>query len=300
MFDKIIAFFMAIINFFMSLFGLGGIGGNGGQQYDCQAFLNMPYGTHERQVVDLCVPEGASGDIGMVLFIHGGAWIAGDKESYEGGMNYGASGLGIATASLNYRYISEDVDILDILDDIDAALAKVKAKGAEVGVNINKVLLTGDSAGGHLSLLYAYARKNTAPVTPVAVLSNSGPTDLYDDNFYHGNALGDEAVIADLMSKACGQRFAYAERENAKAALYAVSPIAYVSADCVPTVINHGDSATIVPYSNAQTLDALLTQYGVEHVLNTHRGADHDLGKDDAAKDKANDLLFGYIDRFLK
>ncbi len=297
MFDKIIAFFMAIINFFLGLFGLGGVGG---QEYNCQTFFDLSYGTHERQTVDLFIPEGASGDLGMVLFIHGGAWIAGDKESYEGGMEYGATSLGIATASVNYRYISEDVDLLDILDDIDAALAAVKAKGAEVGVNINRVLLTGDSAGGHLSLLYAYSRKNTAPVTPVAVVSNSGPTDLYDDNFYHGNALGDEAAISDLMSKACGQRFAYAERESAKAALYRVSPVAYVSADCVPTVINHGDSDSIVPFSNAQTLDALLTQYGVEHVLNVYKGADHDLGKDDEAKKRADELLFGYIDRFLK
>lgn len=297
MFDKIIAFFVAIINFFLGLFGLGQIGG---QEFDCQTFLDMSYGTHERQVVDLCIPDDASGDLGLVLFIHGGAWIAGDKESYWGGMNYGASELGIATASLNYRYISEEVDLLDVLDDIDAALAKIKEKGAQAGVNINKVLLTGDSAGGHLSLLYAYARKNTAPVTPVAVISNSGPTDLYDDNFYHNNALGDEAAICDLMSKACGQRFTYAAKDEARNALYSVSPVAYVSADCVPTVINHGNADTIVPFSNAQTLDALLTQYGVEHVLNVYEGADHDLGKDDAAKDRADELLFGYIDRFLK
>ena len=297
MFDKIIAFFLAIINFFLGLFGLGAIGG---QDFDCQTFFDMAYGTHERQVVDLCIPDGASGDLGMVLFIHGGAWIAGDKESYEGGMNYGASSLGIATASTNYRYLSEDVDILDILDDIDAALAKIKAKGNEVGVNINKVLLTGDSAGAHLSLLYAYARKSTAPIAPVAVISNSGPTDLYDDNFYHNNALGDEAVISDLMSKACGRRFTYDTKESAKAALYSVSPIAYVSADCVPTVINHGNADSIVPFSNAQTLDALLTEYGVDHVLNVYEGADHDLGKDEAAKKRADELLFGYIDRFLK
>lgn len=297
MFEKIIAFFMAIINFFLGLFGLGG---TSGQDYHCQTFFDLSYGTHERQVVDLCIPENASGDLGLVLFIHGGAWIAGDKESYEGGMNYGASNLGIATASVNYRYISETVDLLDILDDIDAALAKVKEKGAEVGVNINKVLLTGDSAGGHLSLLYAYARKNTAPIAPVAVISNSGPTDLYDDNFYHNNALGDEAAISDLMSKACGQRFSYAEKESAKQALYSVSPISYVSAECVPTVINHGNADTIVPFSNAKTLDALLTQYGVEHVLNVYDGADHDLGKDEEAKDRADELLFGYIDRFLK
>ena len=297
MFQKIVAFFMAIINFFLGLFGLGEIGG---QKFDCQTFFDLSYGTHERQIVDLCVPNDALGDLGLVLFIHGGAWIAGDKESYEGGMNYGASDLGIATASVNYRYISEDVDLLDVLDDIDAALAVIRKKGAEVGVNINKVLLTGDSAGGHLSLLYAYARKNSAPIAPVAVISNSGPTDLYDDNFYHNNALGDKAVISDLMSKACGQRFTYETKQSAKKALYSVSPIAYVSAECVPTVINHGNADTIVPFSNAQTLDALLTQYGVEHVFNVYEGADHDLGKDDAAKKRADELLFGYIDRFLK
>lgn len=297
MFEKIIAFFMAIINFFLGLFGLGGIGG---QKFDCQTFFDMAYGTHERQVVDLCVPDDASGDLGLVLFIHGGAWIAGDKESYDGGMNYGASELGIATASVNYRYISESVDLLDVLDDIDAALAVIKAKGTEIGVNINRVLLTGDSAGGHLSLLYAYARKKTAPITPVAVISNSGPTDLYDDNFYHNNALGDEAAISDLMSKACGQRFTYETRQSAKEALMRVSPVSYVSADSVPTVINHGNADSIVPFSNAQTLDALLTKYGVEHVLNVYKGADHDLGKDDAAKARADELLFGYIDRFLK
>ena len=67
-------------------------------------------------------------------------------------------------------------------------------------------------------MLYAYARKNTAPVTPVAVVSNSGPTDLYDDNFYHNNALGDEAAICDLMSKACGQRFMYDTKEEVQRA----------------------------------------------------------------------------------
>ena len=297
MFEKIIAFFIAVINFFLGIFGLGGIGE---EKFNCQTFFDMTYGAHERQVVDLCVPEGASGDLGLVLFIHGGAWIGGDKSSYKSGMNYGASNLGIATASTNYRYISEDVDLLDVLDDIDAALGKIKEKGAEVGVNINRVLLTGDSAGGHLSLLYAYARKNTAPITPVAVISNSGPTDLYDDNFYHNNAMGDESVICNLMSLACGQRFTYETRESAKTALYKVSPIDYVSAECVPTVINHGTADSVVPFSNAQTLDALLTQYGVEHVFNIYNGADHDLGKDDAAKDRADELLYGYIDRFLK
>lgn len=300
MFEKITAFFMSIIMAILNFFGLGGLLGGNTNSYDCQQFKNYAYGTHERQVYDLFIPNDASGDLGMVLFIHGGAWIAGDKESYEGGSAYCATGLGLAGAAINYRYTDENIDASDILDDIDAALASIKAKGAEVGVNINKVLITGDSAGAHLSLLYAYSRKATAPITPVAVVSNSGPTDLYDDNFYHNNALGDEAVLSGLMSKISGQSFTYANKEDAKDALLKASPVNYVSADCVPTVINHGDSDSIVPFSNAQTLDRLLTEYGVEHVLNVYKNSDHDLGNDEEAKKIANDLLFGYVERFLR
>lgn len=298
MFEKIIAFFMVIINFFMGLFGLGG-GTDSQPQYDCQQFYNVAYGTHERQVVDFFIPNDASGDLGMVLFIHGGAWMAGDKESYDAGSIYCATGLDIAGATLNYRYISEDVSILDILDDIDAALAVIKEKGNELGVNINKVLLTGDSAGGHLSMLYAYARKNTAPIAPVAVVSNSGPTDLYDDNFYHNNTLGNEAVMSDLFSKACGQKFTYDTKENAKEALLKVSPIYYVNENTVPTIINHGEKDSIVPYSNALSIVEKFEQYSVEYDFVSYPNSNHDLGNDPDCSDKTNDLLFEYVAKYL-
>ena len=43
-----------------------------------------------------------------------------------------------------------------------------------------------------------------------------------------------------------------------------------------------------------------LLESGKSVEVNVYEGADHDLGKDDAAKERANELLFGYIDRFLK
>ena len=170
MFEKITAFFMSIIAFFLGLFGIS-YNGNpvtpAGENYT--QYINLSYGSGERQKLDLCIPNDASGDLGLVLFIHGGAWIAGDKGSYKNGVKSASETYGFAGASINYRYISDEIDFNDILDDIDAALACIKAKGAELGVNINKVLLTGDSAGGHLSLLYAYSRAGTAPIAPNAL-----------------------------------------------------------------------------------------------------------------------------------
>ena len=292
MFDKIIAFFMSIIMAIMSFLGLG-------SKVNTYEYRDFAYGPHTRNTLDLNIPKENDGEIGLVLFIHGGAWIAGDKDSYEKGVETAASQYGYAGASINYRYLSEEVDMFDILDDIDAALKCIKEKGQEHGVNINKVLLTGDSAGAHLSLLYAYSRADKAPITPAAVVSNSGPTDLTDENFYKNNAMGDEEFVAQLFSYACGQKFTYAERAKAKLALAAVSPITYVNKNTVPTVINHGMKDSIVPYSNAVTLDGLLTLFGVTHYFNSYPNSDHDLGSDEANKDKANDLLFEYIATYL-
>lgn len=292
MFDKIIAFFMSIIMFFAGLLGLE-------SKVNTYEYRDVSYGAHERNKLDLNIPKDNDGEIGLILFIHGGAWISGDKSSYEKGIESAASHYGFAAASINYRYISADTDMHDELDDIQNALAKIKEIGLENGVNINKVLLTGDSAGGHLALLYAYSRADVSPVPPVAVVSNSGPTDLYDDNFYHNNAIGDKETIAGLFSYGCGQSFAYSQKEYAREALASVSPVSYVNENTVPTVINHGMKDSIVPYSNAQTLDRLLTQYGVTHCFNSYPNSDHDLGADSANSDIASDLLVEYCNTYL-
>ncbi len=293
MFDKIIAFFMSIIAFFSSLFGMD-------QGAKIKEFNNLSYGTHERQILDFAFPAEAEGEVGLVLMIHGGGWIQGDKNTYKSNVKSIPKNYGYAAAAINYRYISETVHMTDLLDDIDAALKKIKSTAAENGVSINKVLLTGTSAGGHLSLLYAYSRAETAPIKPAAVVSNCGPTNFTDESFYINNAMGDEEFISNLFSLACGQSFTYAERASAKEALLKISPISYVNENTVPTVINHGDKDTFVPYSNAIALDLLLTQYGVKHDFNTYKNSDHDLAGDKDASARASELINQYAAAYLK
>ena len=292
MFDKILAVIMSIVAFIAGLFGLE-------SKITTYEYRDIAYGTHERQTLDLNIPKENDGEIGLVLYIHGGAWIAGDKDGYEKAIENTASDYGYAAASINYRYIDDNTSIHDELDDIEGALAKIKELGEEKGVSINKVLLTGDSAGGHLSLLYAYSRVKSAPIMPVAVVSNSGPTDLYDDNFYHNNAIGDEETISQLFSYACGQKFSYSEKILAIYSLYQISPISYINKNTVPTVINHGMQDSIVPYSNAEKLDTLLSLYGVPHVLNSYPNSDHDLGNDKENKALAQKLFIEYCENYL-
>ena len=141
---------MAIVAFFASLFGIGNYG-------KVSTFYDVPYGSEARQTYDLVVPKGAKGETNLLLMIHGGAWVSGDKNSSRDSL-VSQSANGYCAAAINYTYVSDKTDINHILDEITMALGAIKEKGNELGISINKVMLYGHSAGGNLALLYAYSR----------------------------------------------------------------------------------------------------------------------------------------------
>lgn len=308
MFDKIIAFFMSIIAFFMGLFGGGGsnpekpVTPPSEPSSSYTRYEDVSYGSHERQKLDVCFPAEHDGEVGLFLLIHGGAWIEGDKDSCTETATVAARDFGLVGAAINYHYISDSVHMDTLMNDIDLALAKIKEMGAEKGINVNKVMFMGFSAGAHMSLLYAYSKADTAPIKPVAVVSCAGPTDFTDESFYINNDIGNSETMAALFSWAGGKPFSYDDRAKPeiKASLEAISPLSYVNASTVPTILNHGDKDTIVPYSNAVSLDAKLTEYGVPHHFNTYRNDGHGLGNDKATDDVAYTHLIEYINTYLK
>ena len=293
---KIVSLFMTIITFFMNLFGLGNI------NQKTVSYKDLPYGTHPRQTVDLYLPKDAAGDTGLILSIHGGAWVSGDKADFGSSIADYCARHGFATAAMNYRYLSDTVDMDDILDDIGAALATLRSFAAEKGVTLSRVLLTGVSAGAHLSLLYAYSRADSAPVTPAAVVGYCGPTDLADPNFYNGY-LSDMPVdtINQLMSYTTGSEVTIANLTNdaVQAALKKNSPLYYVNGNTVPKVLGHGKKDTIVPYSNALSLDAALTAAGVRHDFVSYPNSGHDLSRDPDCAARMSDLLLEYATTYI-
>lgn len=298
MWDKIVAFFMSIIAFFSSLFG-----GSAPAQSAKTFEKNVKYGSEARQVVDIAYPENVQGEAGLVLMIHGGAWIAGDKSTYTDSIKYGAQ-LGYVCAAMNYRYISEKNNINDIMDDITACLDKIRSDAADRGINVTKVLLTGTSAGAHLSLLYAYSRKAEAPIKPAAVVSYCGPTDLadWDDAHISSNAMGDANFVYALISYAAG---CTVTPENYKSneiqsVLRKISPVYYVDGNSVPTVVCHGTKDTVVPFADSVKLDAALTESGVTHRYIVYQNSDHDLGGDPQAAKIGGDLLLEYANTYLR
>ena len=263
---------------------------------DAYCYVNQKYGEHDRQVLDLVVPKAPTSEQGLILYIHGGGWISGDKKAYLDMINHNAS-VGYISASINYRYADGiQVTCEDILDDIDVALSKIKQICAGYGYDLTKLMVSGLSAGAHLSLMYAYSRADTAPIKPVAVVSCAGPTDLTDTNFYTTSFVDD---INNMVYKISGANVTQKPISACTDALLLASPISYVDAKTVPTILCHGVKDDVVPYSNATTLYELLQKYGVESELIIYSNSNHDLKSDPDIASYANQAFYIYAERYL-
>jgi acetyl esterase/lipase len=122
--------------------------------------ITIAYGTQSpAQTLDLYRPAGPA-RMKLVVFVHGGGWIQGDK-----GIGWGfakvLNAAGYAVASVNYRMIP-NVLLQDEATDVASAAAFLLAHADQYGLDTSRFALAGHSAGGHLIALVAtdptYAR----------------------------------------------------------------------------------------------------------------------------------------------
>ena len=121
---------------------------------DVEVLRNIPYGPGGvRQQLDVYrprfIPEGGCP---VLLQIHGGAWMMGDKGSQALPLMYALASRGWIVVAANYR-LSPSVGFPTHLHDCKSALCWIRENGREYGMNPDFVAVTGGSAGGHLSAL---------------------------------------------------------------------------------------------------------------------------------------------------
>jgi acetyl esterase/lipase len=101
---------------------------------------------------DVYLPESAA-PVPMVIAIHGGGWKAGSRSSYRH-LGQLLTGHGYALFSIDYRLVNKPENRYPAaVDDVRAALRYVREHAAELNVDPARVVLMGDSAGGHLAAL---------------------------------------------------------------------------------------------------------------------------------------------------
>jgi acetyl esterase/lipase len=111
--------------------------------------LQYVEGGHDRNRLDLYLPEKAEGRLPVVIWIHGGAWRGGSK---DGGPAVPLSAKGYAVASINYRFSQHAVFPAQI-EDCKAAVRWLRANAATYQLDPDHIGVWGASAGGHLVAL---------------------------------------------------------------------------------------------------------------------------------------------------
>jgi acetyl esterase/lipase len=112
----------------------------------------LSYGSEALQALDLWVPQGGK-PAPLVLFVHGGGWKRGSKDNASSRAMPGHMlGQGYAYASINYRLLPA-ATVEQQAADVAAALAHLLKRADELGIDRNRVVLTGHSAGAHLVAL---------------------------------------------------------------------------------------------------------------------------------------------------
>ncbi|MFZ5949791.1 MAG: alpha/beta hydrolase [Candidatus Rifleibacteriota bacterium] len=112
--------------------------------------LDLAYGNHERQKLDIYAPENASGSP-VLVYIHGGAWKMGNKKMVNDKPVFFTSRNWIFV-SANYRLLPEGRHPNNA-QDVASALAWVHDNIEKFGGNPDRIILCGFSAGAHLAAL---------------------------------------------------------------------------------------------------------------------------------------------------
>ena len=211
-----------------------------------------------RHRLDVLRPRGVTSGAPVMIYIHGGAWIIGDKREQGRPMLYELVARGWVCVALNYR-LSPRATWPDHIVDCKRAIAWVRAHIAEYGGDPSFIALSGGSAGGHLSALAALTAGDstwqpgfeTADTSVDACLPSYGVMDMTGDPSAGGKyGPGLLGLLERRVMKAT-----FADRPDL---FEEASPTRRVHAGAPPFFVMHGRNDTLVPVEVArQFVDAL-------------------------------------------
>jgi acetyl esterase/lipase len=235
--------------------------------------------------LDLYAPPVTRGPAPVVVWIHGGAFMHGDRTALppllaQERLFTRLPLAGLAVASVEYRLSSEALFPAQ-LEDVQAAIRWLRARHDELGIDPARIAAWGESAGGHLAAFAGVAGAAgdasrdvefaDQPSTLSAVVDWYGPTDFA--------AMDRQAPSDSLMCHddpdSPESRLIGAPVPERPDLVAQADPCRRASAAAPPFLIMHGTHDRLVPVGQSELLAARLQELGVPVDFRPIAGADH-------------------------
>jgi len=224
---------------------------------DYQKEANIRYDKYPETVLDILQPSApALGNRPGVIVIHGGGWVQGDKEWTLDRICLPLIRHGLVVANVEYR-LAQAAPAPAAVSDVLQAAQWFHDHAAKYKVDPNRILVTGESAGGHLALMLG--------MTPDVKIA--GVIDFYGI-----------ADVADQLEGPNSRDYAakwIPEQPNRRELARRMSPMTYVRKGLPPILALHGDADPIVPYEQSVNLTKAIKSAGGDAELITVPGGKH-------------------------
>lgn len=169
----------------------------------------------------------------VIVFFFGGGWIIGTVDAFSSQAEYFAS-RGLVCARADYRIKSKDDVTPDkCVEDARSAVRWVRANAAELGIDPQKLITAGGSAGGHLAACAIIPESVEAEDADLSISTIPQAMVLFNPalGFTHESLLerinGDEEIAAKIF------------------------PILYVSPDTAPSIVLYGTEDKLIAFGDA-------------------------------------------------
>jgi len=255
-------------------------------------FYTIP-GTDRQLLCDIWRP--ANGQVSGLAFIyyHGGGWTTFDKDFGTRPFFHHLVAQGHTVMDVAYRLCPE-VDIYGMIGDVKRAIAWMKDNASRYGVNPERVVIGGASAGGHLAQLAGYAHGHpvltpedlmSVDLSVCGVISYYGPTDLLA-MYQHMNLqkLEGQPPVPIGTKVDPKKAFGYAGRldillggwpKDVPNMYQLTSPITHVHPDCPPTLLIQGKQDFVTSVDATCALHTKLVDAGVPAINIVFPCTDH-------------------------
>jgi acetyl esterase/lipase len=219
----------------------------------------------KRNLLDIYHPlEPREGGFPVLLQVHGGAWMIGEKEQQALPLMYHMAQRGWLCVAINYRLSPKAAFPAHIID-VKKAIAWIREHIAEYGGNPNFIAITGGSAGGHLSSLAALTpnRREWQPgfeqvdTTLQAAVPFYGVFDFLDRS---------EIRPEMSMQQMLADRVMQCTLQESRPLWEAASPLDHISAAAPPMFVIQGTHDSLVWVEEARAFVSALQAVATEPV----------------------------------